>query len=172
MLRSDSRAAASGQRGHEDISRRIFDKAARALRRAQCPAHCRRNSDGLRTHGKDVRLRPCGCQPRHHVHIEGADRRVHADGDNNRDRQNLRRVLRRLQRGQGLHAQPHLQRQPARLRRGARRTENTARGQNNRKSRAAREIPERAAERDLRRASERGGDKAHRPHQRNRTGGG
>ena len=53
--------------------------------------------------------------------------------------------------GARLHAQPHIQRQPARLRRGARRAEDTARGKNNRKSRAARRISEQSAERNLRR---------------------
>ncbi len=66
--------------------------AQRLCAQVRNAADRRRGSDRLRTHGEDVRMRTRRSPSRHHLFVQGTDRRVSAAGRNRRHRGDFRRL--------------------------------------------------------------------------------
>ena len=72
-----------------------LDGRSSAVRPARRADDCRRGAHGLRPHGPDVCVRPRRRDARHHLSVEGADRRLHAARGDGHDAAGLRRVSQR-----------------------------------------------------------------------------
>ena len=93
-------------RWHVVLSPTIPSGSQAAMRTIQPAAHFRRNRHRIRPHRETVRLGTCGSHPRHHVHRQSPDRRIHDYGghfDDTRSRPH------NFQRKSGsIHARAHL----------------------------------------------------------------
>ena len=119
--RRDRRAARPGRRRDARPARRLPARGARALRPPRRAADLRRGRDRLRPHRDDVRLRAGARRARLPLPRQGPDRRLPAARrDARRPSASTRASSARHEDVPHVLPRPHVHRQPARLRGGAR----------------------------------------------------